>query len=179
MRSFYTAPESYRYSSHDAAEITGRCPAWPGKGGQARMPTLQDPRAVGCWQQGHVPISQNGMSVEPWMFRTALVLLAINCINALLFWRVHRRHHSVGGRRLEAPDRTASGHGTAKPEVTLTGPLAPARSPLTTASALADRARTRPVMSTSDLSQPVRTAAAAGEYPDEDLHNRVRSQRTA
>ena len=107
---FTRRPQACLYSD-DAAEI----------GVNGLQPGRNEPSGEDCRLfeiRGHRRLlatrecadTQNGMSVEPWMLRTALVFLAINGINALLFWIAHRRHRSLGGRRLEAPHRTASGH---------------------------------------------------------------------
>jgi hypothetical protein len=49
---------------------------------------------------------QIDMSFEPWMLRTGVVLLTINCVNAGLFWIAYRRQHRRDGRRPEASGRT-------------------------------------------------------------------------
>jgi hypothetical protein len=100
------------------------------------------------------------MSFEPWMLRTGVVILAVNCVNALLFWVAHRRNHPSHGRRLEAPDMTPFGQLTR--EVPVIDPQRKAGSWLTTAFAGASKART-PQLPTAGPSARARSAAGVTE----------------
>src|SRR5262245_39668621 len=42
------------------------------------------------------------MTLEPWVFRTGLTILALNCVNALLFWIARRRQRQSRTRHLHA-----------------------------------------------------------------------------
>src|SRR5687767_15945480 len=101
------------------------------------------------------------MTLEPWVFRTGLMLLALNCVNALLFWIAHNQQrrwqaghlHGQNARSSNTSPRAANpGYLPTKIRLGFRRAAAPARA-----------VRPLPVVSSAGLSPRSRQAAAATE----------------